>query len=106
MIKILKQEFKEKILTKFKEEIFLWLKIFLVIALLISWFLFWRIYENSNLLNFLWNSSDNKNDNYTLIEIEKISDKWIKWKINFWSLKILKDWKKISLDAGKFFIEK
>ena len=45
-------EFKEKFLVEFKEEIFLWLKIFLAIALLISWFLFWRIYENSNLLNF------------------------------------------------------
>lgn len=97
----LKKSFQEQVLQNFKQEIFFWLKIFLAIALLIFWFLFWRIYENSNLLNFLWD----KNDNYTFIEIEKISEKWIDWKVNFWSLKILKDWKKISLDAGKFFIK-
>ena len=102
MTKILKQEFKEKILIEFRKEIFLWLKIFLAITLLISWFLFWRIYENANYSVF-WGE---KNDNYTFIEIEKISDKWVEWRVNFWSLKILKDWKKNSLDSGKFFIKK
>lgn len=97
----LKKSFQEQVLQNFKQEIFFWLKILLAITLLIFWFLFWRIYENSNLLNFLWD----KNDNYTFIEIEKISEKWVEWKVKFWSLKILKDWKKISLDAGKFFIE-
>lgn len=102
----MKNIFKEKILTEFKEEIFLWLKIFLSITLLIFWFLFWRIYENSNLLSFLWNNCNYNNDNFTFIEIEKISEEWIEWKVNFWSLKILKDGKSISLNAGRFFVEK
>jgi len=93
----LKKSFQEQILQNFKNEIFLFLKIFLAITLLLSWFLFWRIYENWNLLN--------KKDWFTYLEIKKISEKWIEWKINFWSLKILKDWKNFSFDSGKFFLE-
>ena len=103
MTSILKKNFKEKFLTEFKEEIFLLLKIFLAISLLVFWFLFWMIYEKSSLS---WNNADFNNDNYTFIEIDKISEDWIEWKVNFWSLKILKDDKKISLDSGKFFIER
>lgn len=91
--------FKEKLLENFKLEIFLILKIFLAISLLVFWFLFWRIYENANFF------SSEKNDNFTYLEIEKISEKWIEWKIKFWSLKILKDWENFSYDSWKFFLE-
>ena len=93
---------KQKLFKNFGKELFLFLKIFLVIALILFWFLFWRIYENWNLSNFLKNKSW---DNFTLIKINNISDKWIEWEIKFWSLKILKNWKKFSFDTWKFFIK-
>jgi len=99
MLKEFKNTYKYEIFPNFKKEIFLWLKIILIISILIFWFLFWRIYENKNFF------SKNPNDNYTLIEIKKISNKWIEWKINFWSLKIYKDWKKFSFWVGWFFIK-
>ena len=94
----LKKSFQDQVLENFKNEIFLWLKFLLVFVLLFSWFLFWRIYENSNNLS--------KNDFFTQIEISEISEKWVEWKINFWSLKIFKDWEKFSFEDWKFFIEK
>ena len=95
----MEQVIKEKILSEFKEEISLWLKIVFWIVLVICGFLFGRIYENWNILK--WNFSDN----YTFIEVQKISDEWIEWKINFGSLKILKDWKNFSFWVWKFFLK-
>lgn len=96
------QHFQEEIFQKFREEIFLWLKILLAVTLLVSWFLFWRIYENKNFSVF-WT---NQNDWFTFMEISEISEKWIEWKVNFWSLKIKKDWRNFSYWTWKFFIEK
>ncbi|MCD5382826.1 hypothetical protein LR002_01760 [Candidatus Gracilibacteria bacterium] len=95
----MEQVIKEKILSEFKEEISLGLKIVFGIVLVICGFLFGRIYENGNILK------GNFSDNYTFIEVQKISDEGIEGKINFGSLKILKDGKNFSFGVGKFFLK-